>query len=82
MREKGIDLAGAKPKALAPAMADGADRVITMGCMDAGQCPSYLRGAVDWGLEDPSGKPIETVRRIRDEVERRVRALLEEMGAL
>jgi len=74
MREKGIDLAQERPKLLTDAAVRQAEVVITMGCGDA--CPFYPgKRYEDWELEDPAGKDLETVRRIRDEIERRVIAL-------
>ena len=80
MQEKGIDLLamGAKPKILESEIVMGSDYVITMGCGD--ECPffpgvSYL----DWALEDPAGKGVDSVRPIRDEIEKRVLALLEQI---
>ena len=74
MREKGIDLAQKRPKLLTDAAVRQAEVVITMGCGDA--CPFYPgKRYEDWELEDPAGKDLETVRRIRDEIERRVIAL-------
>ena len=81
MLERGIDLSGAAPKLLTDEMANEADRAITMGCAIEDVCPAGLVETEDWALEDPSGKPIERVREIRDEIERRVRALLAEVGA-
>ncbi len=79
MREVGIDLSGAQPKLLTPELAAGARLLVTMGCGEA--CP-YIPGAEiqDWALEDPKGKPIEKVREIRDEIHRRVVALVEARG--
>ena len=78
MREAGVDLAGAVPRRLTEADADWADWVVTMGCGD--ECP-VLPGKryVDWALEDPAGRPLDEVRRIRDEIARRVDALLAEL---
>jgi len=80
MAERGHDLSGRVPRQLEPeADAAWADVVVTMGCGDV--CP-VLPGKtyVDWGLEDPAGKPLERVREIRDEIERRVRELAAELG--
>jgi arsenate reductase len=80
MAELGHDLSGRVPRQLEPdADAAWADVVVTMGCGDV--CP-VLPGTsyVDWGLEDPAGKPLERVREIRDEIERRVRDLAAELG--
>lgn len=78
MREVGIDLAKEFPKPLTGEAVRGADAVITMGCGDA--CPVYPgKRYLDWDLPDPAGKPVNEVRTIRDEIDRRVRALLEEL---
>jgi arsenate reductase len=79
MREVGIDLSGRTPRQLEPqADAAWADVVVTMGCGDV--CPVLPgRSYVDWGLEDPAGKPLERVREIRDEVERRVAELVRQL---
>jgi arsenate reductase (thioredoxin) len=74
MRELDIDLEGNRPQRMTPALADGFDRVVTMGCGD--ECP-VVRGPVeDWGLPDPAGQPLDAVRAIRDEIDARVRSLL------
>jgi arsenate reductase (thioredoxin) len=79
MSEIGIDLAGERPKRLKDRMVKEADVVITMGCGDA--CPIYpFKRYEDWELEDPTGKDLETVRRIRDQIEARVEALLAEIA--
>lgn len=79
MRELGVDLSGRIPHRLEQSDAEWADVVVTMGCGDA--CP-YIPGVryVDWKLEDPSGRPVEEVRDIRDEIERRVAELVRELG--
>src|ERR1035438_854455 len=70
MREEGIDLAGVKPQFLSEELARQATLLVTMGCGDA--CP-YVPSLkkLDWGLPDPKGQPIETVRKIRDETRQR-----------
>jgi arsenate reductase len=72
MREVGIDISGNKPKALTMEVLEQADRVITMGCGVEGVCPASFVETEDWQLEDPKGKPIEEVRRIRDEIKTKV----------
>jgi protein-tyrosine-phosphatase len=80
MKEVGIDISGEQPKVLTPEAVGASDYVITMGCGDA--CPFYPgKTYLDWVLDDPAGQPVETVRVIRDEIERRVRALLAEISA-
>jgi arsenate reductase len=79
MRELGVDLSGRRPQRLTRALAERADVVVTMGCGDA--CP-YIPGKryVDWDLPDPKGRPLEEVRALRDEIDRRVSDLLGELG--
>ena len=81
MGELGYDLSGRTPRQLEPeADAAWADVVVTMGCGDV--CPVLPgKSYVDWGLEDPVGKPVERVREIRDEIERRVRELAAELDS-
>jgi len=75
MRERGLNLDGRSPRRLEDRAVLDADVVITMGCGDA--CPVYPgKRYEDWPVEDPSGRPIEDVRGIRDDIERRVRDLL------
>jgi protein-tyrosine-phosphatase len=79
MAEIGIDIGREFPKPLTDEAVREADAVITMGCGDA--CPFYPgKRYEDWDLEDPAGKDVETVRRIRDEIEQRVRGLLAELA--
>ena len=79
MGELGIDISAERPKKLEDGMVRISDVVITMGCGDA--CPIYPgKRYEDWELEDPSGKDLETVRGIRDEIESRVDALLGELS--
>jgi arsenate reductase len=76
MREVGIDISREFPKPLSDGAVRAADAVITMGCGDS--CPIYPgKRYEDWDLEDPAGKDLATVRRIRDEIEVRVTRLLE-----
>jgi len=79
MREIGVDVSQEFPKPLTGAMVKAADVVITMGCGDA--CPIYPgKRYEDWELQDPAGKDLETVRKIRDDIAGRVRALIEELA--
>jgi arsenate reductase len=78
MHEVGIDISEEYPKPLTDEVVRGADVVITMGCGDA--CPIYPGVRyIDWALDDPAGQPIEVVRGVRDTIEQRVRALLQEI---
>jgi len=81
MKEKGIDMSKARPKLLTTRMVQEADVIIVMGCDAKGFCPApLLDKVVDWGIEDPKGKPIEKVREIRDEIERRVKKLINDIA--
>lgn len=78
MAELGIDIANNKPKVLTNDAVQASDVVITMGCGDA--CPFFPgKRYEDWVLEDPAGKEISEVRRIRDEIRDRVAALVSEL---
>jgi protein-tyrosine-phosphatase len=79
MREVGVDLSNVTPKSVQDATRDDADVVVTMGCGD--DCP-VIPGArvIDWELDDPAGRPLDDVRAIRDEIGRRVDALLAELA--
>ena len=76
MNEIGIDISKQKPKDLSEDMMRNSDKIINMGCMDKNFCPTlFIPKVIDWGIEDPKGKSIEQVRKIRDEIERRVKEL-------
>ncbi len=77
MREKGIDLFSKTPRILTPEMVSQASLVVTMGCSVEQVCPKSMlaqmqKKLVDWSLSDPKGRPVQEVRKIRDEIERRV----------
>jgi arsenate reductase len=79
MSEVGLDISREFPKPLTDEVVRAADVVITMGCGDA--CPLYPgKRYLDWELEDPAGKSLATVRRIRDEIDDRVQALVLEIA--
>ena len=79
MTEKGIDLSENKPKLITSEMVQEVDMIIVMGCSAEGFCPApLLNKVIDWEIEDPKGKPIEKVREIRDQIERKVKALVDE----
>ena len=78
MRERGIDITTEFPKPWTDEIVQAADVVITMGCGDS--CPLYPgKRYLDWELDDPAGKSVDEVRPVRDEIERRVRHLLDEL---
>ena len=78
MRELGVDVGDRRPRALTRKLAEWADVVVTMGCGD--ECP-YIPGRryLDWELPDPQGRPLNEVRATRDEIEARVRGLVDEL---
>jgi protein-tyrosine-phosphatase len=79
MAEVGIDISRAQPRRWTDEIVEAADVVITMGCGDA--CPVFPgKRYLDWTLDDPNGLGAEAVRPIRDEIERRVRGLLDDLG--
>jgi protein-tyrosine-phosphatase len=80
MKEKRIDLSMNRPKMLTTRMVNDADLVVTMGCSVEEACPTPLIGRmqkklVEWSIEDPRDKPVERVRQIRDEIERKIAEL-------
>ena len=80
MDEKALGIADKKPKMLTTEMVEQADLVVTMGCSVEEVCPRPMlakmqKKLIDWSLEDPKGKSLPEVRRIRDEMERRVEDL-------
>ena len=80
MRERGVDLSARTPRKLTRELAERADVVVTMGCGD--ECP-YIPGKryLDWEIEDPRGRSVDEVRATREEIARRVSALVEELDA-
>ena len=77
MQEVGINISANSPKVITQEMANEADLIITMGCAIDEASPATFLPAEDWGLDDPAGQPIETVRRIRDQIRIKVAELLE-----
>jgi arsenate reductase len=78
MAEVGVDIVAEQPKVLTPDAVRAADVVVTMGCGD--ECPWFPgKRYEDWVLDDPAGQDIEVVRRVRDEIRRRVEVLLAEL---
>jgi arsenate reductase len=79
MAEVGIDISGESPKPWTDEIARSVDAIVTMGCGDA--CPIFPgKRYEDWELDDPAGQPVELVRPVRDEIERRVRELMSVLG--
>ncbi len=81
MAEKGIDISKNKPKQLTFQMAQDSDLIVTMGCNTQGICPGpFFMPTIDWALEDPKDKPMEKVREIRDDIEQRVKNLIDQQS--
>ncbi len=80
MKEVGIDISSQKSKILTEDMIKSSEKSVYMGCIDKTECPMlFINNVVDWGIEDPKGKPIEKVREIRDEIERQVREIAQSL---
>ena len=81
MQEVGLDISANKPKLLTFEMVEKVERMITMGCGAEAEalCPASVIETEDWALDDPKGRPIEQVRRIREEIQGRVTKLIDEM---
>lgn len=81
MFEEGLDISKNQPKLLSPEMLVDVKRIFTMGCdVNSEACPSGFLRTEDWGLKDPAGKSIETVRKIRDDIKSRVKNLILELS--
>lgn len=77
MKEVGIDISKQKPKELSEELIRSSFLKVSMGCIDKTECPAvFLGNHQDWGIEDPKGKPIEKVREIRNEIEKKVKELV------
>jgi len=77
MKEVGIDITGQKPKVLSDDMIKKSAKVVNMGCMDKESCPAlFVNNVIDWNIPDPKGKSLEEVRKIRDEIEIKVKELV------
>ena len=80
MKEVGIDISNQKSKDLTEDMMRNSTKIVNMGCMDNSFCPTlFIPNVIDWGIEDPKGKPIEKVREIRDDIDAKVRHLAAEL---
>jgi arsenate reductase (thioredoxin) len=80
MREVWLDISSKKPRLLTLEMMKGADKVITMGCGVEDTCPAAIVPVEDWGIEDPEGKPVDKVRKIRDIIRTKVEKLIKELN--
>jgi protein-tyrosine-phosphatase len=77
MDEVGVDIKQQKPKEITRDVMRNSTKIVNMGCMDKSFYPTlFIPNLIDWGIEDPKGKSIEQVRRIRDDIEQRIRQLV------
>ena len=77
MKEVGIDINDQKSKDITEDMMRNCSKIVNMGCMEKEFCPTlFLNNVVDWNMEDPKNKPVEKVRQIRDQIEKRVNELI------
>lgn len=80
MLEVGIDISNQKSKIITEDMIKNSEKSVNMGCMERTECPMlFINNVIDWGIEDPKGKPIDKVKEIRDEIERRVREIAQSL---
>ena len=80
MKEVDIDISDNKSKLVTNEMIEESDSVVNMGCMDKESCPAlFVEDVADWDIEDPKGKSIEDIRRIRDSIETKVNKLVSEL---
>ena len=80
MNEVGINISGQKSKIITEDMIRSSEKSVNMGCIDKAECPMlFINNVVDWGIEDPKGKSVEKVREIRDEIERRVKEIAQDL---
>jgi arsenate reductase (thioredoxin) len=80
MSEVGIDISNQKSKMITEEMIKASAKSVNMGCIEKAECPMlFINNVIDWGIEDPKGKPIEKIREIRDKIERRVKEIAESL---
>ena len=73
MKEIGIDIVDQKPKVLTDEMIRKSSKIVNMGCMDRQSCPAlFVNNMIEWSIPDPKNKPLDEVRKIRDEIEIRI----------
>jgi protein-tyrosine-phosphatase len=80
MKEIDIDISSQKSKIITEDMIRNSDKSVNMGCIEKAECPMlFINNIIDWGIEDPKGKPIEKVREIRDEIDKRVKEIAQSL---
>src|SRR5688500_3787157 len=80
MNEVGVDISSQKSKIITEDMIRSSAKSVNMGCIEKAECPMlFMNNVIDWGIEDPKGKPVEKVREIRDEIDLRVREVAQSL---
>jgi len=80
MNEVGVDISNQKSKIITEDMIRSSAKSVNMGCIEKAECPMlFMNNVIDWGIEDPKGRPIEKIREIRDKIERRVKEIAESL---
>ena len=80
MKEVGVDISSQKSKIITEDMIKSSEKSVNMGCMERTECPMlFINNIIDWCIEDPKGKPIEQVREIREEIERRIKEIVQSL---
>jgi arsenate reductase (thioredoxin) len=80
MNEVGVDIRNQKSKIITEDVIRSSAKSVNMGCIEKAECPMlFMNNVIDWGIEDPKGKPIEKVREIRDEIDIRVKEIAQSL---
>lgn len=80
MKEIGIDISNQQPKTISDSMIRQSSRIVNMGCMDKESCPAlFVQNVLDWGIPDPKGKSIDEIRKIRNQIEIKVKDLIKSL---
>ena len=83
MKEIGIDISKQTPKTISEEMINQSIMIVNMGCMDKESCPAlFLNNIIDWSIQDPKDKSIDKIREIRDEIERKIKELVADLGLI
>lgn len=80
MKEIGIDISNQQPKTISDSMIQQSARIVNMGCMDKESCPAlFVKDVLDWNIQDPKGKSIDEVRKIRNQIEIKIQDLIKSL---
>lgn len=80
MKEIGIDISNQQPKIISDSMIQQSARIVNMGCMDKESCPAlFVKDVLDWNIQDPKGKSIDEVRKIRNQIEIKIQDLIKSL---